>query len=300
MAAGSVDDIFVEIEVRLDRLETGMRRSEQIVNDSLERIEQRTSQGIFGDSFLSGTVQTVGKVAAGFATMLTIFGALNIATDVFQLAMAKAGEDAGRVADEIESIRERGNRVPILGLAALEVVAFIDNLANADSEAEKTLETLRQIEEATAALARQAFALRFGRDVAVQEKTLIALREQDKEKRIQLELEARLFEIELQRQRLIEQGITVLKARQFAEIEGERARLLAEERLRKLKGRRRDPTESVITALGQATFGVGGFSPPSALDPPTKQGQQQQLEKADRHNRLLERLEELVSQIGFQ
>ena len=298
MVAGSVDDIFVEIQVRLDKLETGMRRSEQIVNDSLERIEQRTSQGIFGDGFLSGTAQTVGKVAAGFATMLTIFGALNIATDVFQLAMAKAGEDAERVADEIDSIRERGNRVPILGLAALEVVAFIANLANAESEAEKTLTTLREIEEATAALARGAFALRFGRDLAVQEKLLIALREQDKEKRIQLELEARLFEIELQRQRLIEQGITVLKARQFAEIEGERARLLAEEKLRKRR-RGRDPTESTITALGTATFGVGGFNPQPALDPPTKQGQDKQQRETKQTNQRLGQLIEAVQEIGF-
>ena len=44
MAEGSVDDIFVEIEVRLTKLDTGLRNAEERINSSTERMNRVTQQ----------------------------------------------------------------------------------------------------------------------------------------------------------------------------------------------------------------------------------------------------------------
>ena len=114
MAEGSVDDIFVEIQVRLDTLESGLRNAERAIDSSTRRMNQAT--GGVGEGFGSITPnvqKALISLAALHVAIRTTESLTNVGRSAFQLMTADI-EDSRQAAENFVSALEN---IPVLGPA---------------------------------------------------------------------------------------------------------------------------------------------------------------------------------------
>ena len=335
MAAGSVDDIFVEIEVRLDRLETGLRNAEQVIGSSTQRMNRATRRVGEGFGGISSNVQrallTLGALHISLGTVESL---TNVASAGFRLWSA----DIEDTRSETENLLQALDSIPEIGTAfaaGRRIGSFFRDfsiegfkkffereadpiLADLESSADRFLRATDKIVIDLLGLSKRSeFALRVG--AVTGPEGLAANREVqilnaiNNEERIRLkfvfqreDLERKIFELQQIATRTAPTGeispLFLAVRQQIFEFEQQILELIAAREREALRKRRRgrDPTESFITAAGTATFGVGAFSPQPALDPPTKQVQERQLEETKRTNLRIDNLKDLLGEIGFQ
>lgn len=321
MAEGSVDDIFVEIEVRLERLQIGLRNAEQEIGSSTRRMN-RVTQGV-GEGFgsISPNVQkALITLGAMHISLRTVESLADVVSAGFGLWTADI-EDSRVAAEEflhaIEKIPEIGTAFAagrglgefFIGFREFfeqevdPIVADIDRfLANLDKGSARFTETQRRV-----ALATQ-IATVTERQGKAAERELRIIDAATEAERVRLkfmfereDLARSIFELERKAGRLDPRRGEVFRGK-IDEFEQQILDLIDAREREALRKRRRvkDPTESFVTAAGTATFGIGGFNPQAALDPPTKQGQEQQRQEAKQTNQRLGQLIEAVQEVGFQ
>ena len=330
MAEGSVDDIFVEIEVRLTKLDTGLRNAEERINSSTERmnrVTQRVGEGFGG---ISANVQkaliTLGAMHISLRTIESLAGVASAGFRVWTGDIEDSRVAAEEFLQAIESIPEigtafgAGRRLGGLftGLSLKGLREFFER------EADPILDDLDRLQtkflsgvdkgsprhdpgaQQTARLSailtiteRQGKAAE--RELRILDAVTNAERTRLKFMSEREDLARAIFELERQTGRLDPRRGEVARQKidEFEQTVLDLIDAREREALRKRR-RGRDPTESTITALGTATFGPSAFRPQAALDPPTKQVQEQQLQEVKQTNLRIDNLKDLLGQWGFQ
>lgn len=320
MAEGSVDDIFVEIEVRLNRLETGLRNAEQVIDSSTRRMNRATQRVGEGLGTISPNVQkaliTLGAMHISLRTVESLAGVVSAGFGLWTADIEDSRVAAEEFLQAIEKIPEIGTAFAAgRGLGEFfvgfreffeqevdPIVADIDRfLVNLDKGSLRHAEGERQVARA---LEIASITERQGKAAERELQILDAVTEQE---RIRLkfmfereDLARSIFELERKAGRLDPRRGEVFRGK-IDEFEQQILDLIDAREREALRKRRRtrDPTESTITALGTATFGVGGFNPQTEIDRPTKQGQEQQRQESKQTNQRLGQLIEAVQEIGF-
>ena len=327
MAAGSVDDIFVEIVVRQEMLETGLRNAELRIDSStrrMNRVTQRVGEGFGGIS--TNVQKALITLGALHISLRTVESLADVASAGFRLWSA----DIEDVTFETENFLQALEKIPEIGTAfaagrgiggffagfnfkeffSRQADPILDDIGNfLDRSARSIDRGSVRFDKGEREIARQSeIATIIERQGKAAERELRILDAATKAERIRLKfmfereaLARSIFELERKAGRLDPRGSEIFRGK-IAEFEQQILDLIDAREREALRKRRRgrDPTESFITAAGTATFGVGGFNPQPPLDPPTKQGQQQQVRLTRITNEQMRELIGAVQEVGFQ